>query len=430
MFSRPVAAFLDRHGIHYGWIVALVTFLTMLATAGAVGAPGIMLKPLEDEFGWSNAEISQAFAIRLVLFGLMGPFSAALMNRYGVRSVVSTAIVLVAGGMTASLAMTALWQLVLFWGLVIGFGTGMTAQVLVATIATRWFVGRRGLVVGFLTASGATGQLVFLPALAALSETYGWRAALMLVLAMLLVVLVAVLALMADRPHELGAAPYGATEMVAPPPRTTGLGALLASPLVTLREVSGSHTFWVLFVTFYVCGLSTNGLIQTHWVSICGDYGVQPVGAAGLLAFIGVFDFVGTLLSGWLSDRYDNRWLLFFYYGLRGLSLIYLPFTEFNLYALSLFALFYGLDWVATVPPTVRLAAGRFGAEKAPMVYGWVFAGHQLGAATAAFGAGWSRTDLASYLPALYVAGAFCLAAAALVMTLDRPSARVITDSA
>ena len=299
----------------------------------------------------------------------------------------------------------------------------MTALVLGATVATRWFSARRGLAVGLLTASNATGQLVFLPLLASVSEHWGWRAALALVVAILVVALAFAMALLRDWPADVGLPPYGEHAVVPAPKIHAGFASLAAAPLVALREGAKSRVFWVLFATFFICGLSTNGLIQTHWITLCGDYGVAPVGAASILAAIGVFDFFGTILSGWLSDRYDNRWLLFFYYGLRGLSLIYLPYTDFSVVSLSLFAVFYGLDWVATVPPTVRLAADSFG-ERANVTFGWIFAAHQLGAACAAFGAGAARTELASYLPALYVAGAACLIASALVMTLAQPRRR------
>ncbi|MFF8803094.1 MULTISPECIES: MFS transporter [unclassified Methylobacterium] len=417
MSTNPKAP--AQGGVYYGWVVAAVTFLTMLVTAGAVGAPGVLIAPFEREFGWSNAEISSALAVRLVLFGLLGPFAAAFMNRFGVRRVASVALVLIALGIAGSFAMSRVWHLLLFWGLVVGVGTGLTAMVLGATVATRWFVARRGLVLGLLSASTATGQLVFLPLLAALTERYGWRAALSLILAMLLVATVAVLVLMRDRPSDLGLRPYGATGDAPPPPRQ-GFAAMLASPLVALREASGSVTFWVLFGTFFVCGASTNGLVQTHFVSLCGDYGIGTVTAAGLLAVIGLFDLVGTIGSGWLSDRYDCRWLLFWYYGLRGLSLLYLPFSDFSFTGLSVFAVFYGLDWVATVPPTVKLTADRFGSN-ANLVFGWIFAGHQLGAATAAYGAGFSRTVYETYLPAFFAAGALCLfASAALMLIRDR----------
>ena len=422
--SNRLAAALGARGIHYGWTVAGATFLVMLANAGAMGAPGVFIGPLEKEFGWSAADISSAFAIRLALFGLVAPFAAALINRFGVRAVVLTALAMVSGGVLASLAMTRLWQLVALWGVLIGFGTGMVALVLGATVATRWFTHRRGLVVGMLTASTATGQLVFLPLLAKLTEDFGWRAALAFVVAMLWLAGFVALLLLRDRPWDVGLAPFGA-RAVEPPPPNLAFGPMLASPLRALWEARASRTFWVLFATFFVCGLSTNGLIQTHWIALCGDYGVAPVAAAGALAAIGAFDFVGTILSGWLSDRYDNRWLLFIYYGLRGLSLIALPFTAFSVVGLSAFAVFYGLDWVATVPPTVRLTVQRFGAERSNLTFGWIFTAHQLGAATAAFGAGAFRTELMTYLPALYLAGVACVVAAALALTIGRPRAAV-----
>ncbi|WP_424814371.1 MFS transporter [Roseococcus sp. YIM B11640] len=407
----------QRQGVHYAWVVVAVTFLTMLVTAAAVSAPGVLIAPLQREFGWETSEISSALAIRLLLFGLTGPFAGAFMNRFGLRPVAATALGLIAAGILGSLVMTELWQLMLLWGVVVGFGTGLTAMVLGATVAQRWFVKRRGLALGLLTASSATGQLLFLPLMAALTDAWGWRMAMLLVLAMLLVAAVAVLALMRDRPADLGLAPYGATEIAPTPPAPATFGAMLASPILALREASRSATFWVLFGTFFICGASTNGLVQTHFVSLCGDYGMAPVAAASVLAMMGIFDLAGTIGSGWLSDRYDSRWLLFWYYGLRGLSLLYLPFTDFSIYGLSLFAVFYGLDWIATVPPTVKLAAERFG-ESTNLVFGWIFAGHQLGAAFAAYSAGFSRTEYESYLPAFFGAGLLCLVAALLVVLI------------
>jgi MFS family permease len=420
MLSSRLAASLARRNIHYGWVVVAVTFLTMLVTAAAMGAPGVLIVPLEKEFGWETSQISTALAIRLVLFGLMGPFAAALMNRFGVRRIIAAALVLIVAGMLASLAMTRIWHLILLWGIVVGFGTGLTAMVLGATVATRWFTERRGLVLGMLTASSATGQLLFLPLLAAMTDRLGWRAALVFVCSMLLLAALAVLALMRDRPADLGLLPYG--EKGAAPAVGVQAGAHVpTSPIAALRDAAGTRVFWVLFATFFICGASTNGLIGTHFISLCIDYGLAAVGAASVLAMMGAFDFVGTIGSGWLSDRFDNRWLLFWYYGLRGLSLLYLPFTDFSFYGLSLFAMFYGLDWIATVPPTVKLISAKFGRERTNLVFGWVFAGHQLGAATAAFGAGLSRTELASYLPAFFAAGLLCLIASALVLTLQRP---------
>ena len=420
MISNWLSATLARRNIHYGWVMVGVTFLSALISAGTVGAPGVFIVPLQQEFGWTTAEISSALSIRFVLFGLMAPFAAALLNRYGLRNVALSAQVIVVSALLASLAMTKVWHLMLLWGVVIGIGTGMTALVLGATIATRWFVARRGLVVGIMTASVATGQLVFLPLLASLTDRFGWRLALGLVCVMLCVSALLVLLMMRDRPSDVGLRPFGdtGTEPLPVPPKTTT--PILAAALGTLRDASASKTFWVLFATFFVCGASTNGLVQVHLIPMCADYGIPQVQAASLLAAMGIFDFFGTIISGWLSDRYDNRWLLFWYYGLRGLSLVFLPFSDFTFYGLSLFAMFYGLDWIATVPPTVRLTAQTFGAERANLVFGWIFAGHQLGAGTAAFGAGLSRTLLASYLPAFFVAGTLCLFAAGLVLAISR----------
>jgi sugar phosphate permease len=420
MISNRLAAALFRRNIHYGWVMVGVTFLAALISAGTVGAPGVFIVPLQKEFGWSTAEISSALSIRFVLFGLMAPFAAALLNRYGLRNVTLAAQLIVVSGLVASLGMTEVWQLMLLWGVVIGIGTGMTALVLGATIAARWFAARRGLVVGIMTASVATGQLVFLPLLASLTERYGWRLALAFVCVMLGISALAVLLAMRDRPSDVGLRPFG-DEGDAPLPAAPVVhGSITGVALGTLRDVSRSASFWILFATFFVCGASTNGLVQVHLIPMCLDFGIPQVQAASLLAAMGIFDFFGTILSGWLSDRYDNRWLLFWYYGLRGLSLIFLPFSDFSFYGLSVFAMFYGLDWIATVPPTVRLTAQKFGPERANLVFGWIFAGHQLGAGTAAFGAGLSRTVLQSYLPAFFVAGALCVLASLIVLALSR----------
>ncbi len=422
MISNWLSAALARRNIHYGWAMVAVTFLTALITAGTVGAPGVFIVPLQKEFGWTTAEISSALSIRFILFGLMAPFAAALMNRYGLRNVALSALLVIVSGLVASLAMTQVWHLMLLWGVVIGIGTGLTALVLGATVAARWFVARRGLVVGILTASVATGQLAFLPLLATLTDHYGWRIALGLVCVALGVAAFAVLMIMRDRPSDLGLRPFGdesTAPISAPPPNNA---PIVAAALGTLRDASKSSVFWVLFATFFICGASTNGLIQVHLIPMCLDYGIPQVQAASLLAAMGIFDFVGTIASGYLSDRYDNRYLLFWYYGLRGLSLLFLPFSDFSFYGLSLFAMFYGLDWIATVPPTVRLTAQRFGAERANMVFGWIFAGHQLGAGTAAFGAGLSRTIYATYLPAFFVAGGLCIIAALLMVTVSKPA--------
>jgi sugar phosphate permease len=422
MLSHLLAPALARRGIHYGWAMAAVTFLTMLSTSAAMGMPGVLLLPLQTEFGWTAAAISGALALRLMLFGLVGPFAAAVQQRYGLRATVAVALALIVGGLGLATRMTAQWQLWALWGVMVGVGTGMTAMVLGATVSNRWFTARRGLVMGVLTASSATGQLLFLPVAAWLAAHYGWRvavlpAAIACTIAATLIILVG-----RDHPGELGLAAYGETVVVAPPPRR---GGAASHAWQALTDASGSKVFWILFFTFFVCGLSTNGLIQTHFISLCFDYGMPEVQAASMLALMGAFDFVGTIGSGWLSDRLDNRWLLFWYYGLRGLSLMFLPFTGFSTYGLGVFAVFYGLDWIATVPPTVKLAAQHFGRERAPLVFGWIFTAHQLGAAAAAFGGGLSRDLLHSYLPAFFVSGATCIAAALAAISLRRYRGRM-----
>lgn len=425
MSATRVSAWLQARGIHYGWLVAAVTFLTMLTMAAALGLPGAMLKPLGDEFGWTTEQISSSLALRFALFGLMGPFAAVLMERFGLRRVMVCGLALVGGAMALVTAAHQLWQLFVLWSLMLGLGTGMTAMVLGAVVANRWFNARRGLVIGLLTASSATGQLAFLPVAAWMIEHWGWRSAVVPIVVGAFLIAMLALWLMRDRPADVGLLPYGETPATATAPQApiTRLG--FATPFRVLAEAAHHRTFWILAGTFFICGLSTNGLVQTHFISLCGDNGLGPVPAASVLAAMGAFDFVGTVLSGWLSDRYDNRKLLFWYYGLRGLSLFWLPHSGFSLVGLGVFAMFYGLDWIATVPPTVKLAGAAFGPQKAGMVFGWVFAAHQLGAATAAWGAGMSRTLLLTYTPALYVAGGACLLAALLVLTIRRPAGPV-----
>ncbi len=427
MFAQSLSNWLHRRGWHFSWVIVAVTFLTALSSSAALGLPGALLQPLSKEFGWDVEQISSALAVRFALFGLMGPFAAILMERFGLRNVVVTALTLVAAGMALATQMQHFWQLVLFWGIMLGVGSGLTALVLSAVVSNRWFDKHRGLVIGILTASSATGQLIFLPVGAWMIEHFGWRLAVLPVMSACAVMAVVVFLLMRNRPSDVGLAPYGAvfsaTTGAAPVATAPAMPITLATPFRILAEAAQNRVFWVLAGTFFICGLSTNGLIQTHFISLCGDAGLGPVPAASVLAMMGAFDLVGTIASGWLSDRYDNRKLLFMYYGLRGLSLLWLPYSEFTLYGLSVFAMFYGLDWIATVPPTVRLAGATFGKEKAGMVFGWIFAAHQLGAAVAAYGAGRVRTLLLTYNPALFAAGAACLLAAAIIWIIRKPGA-------
>lgn len=433
MIAHRLAQWMQARGLHYAWIVAGLTFLIMLTTSAALGLPGAFLVPLGKEHGWNTDQISSVLAFRFALFGLMAPFSAMLMSRFGVRRVVTAALCLIAAGMGLAMVVTELWQLFIAWGLMLGMGSGLTALVLAAVVANRWFQARRGLVIGILTASAATGQLAFLPLAAWLIEHLGWRSAVVPVLVSCALLVLLVRMLLRDHPSDLGVTAFGEpaaapAASVPPPPAAPVLS--FSGPFRVLREAAGQRIFWILAGTFFICGLSTNGLIQTHFITLCGDFGMGPVPAASVLAMMGAFDFVGTILSGWLSDRYDNRKLLFWYYALRGLSLFWLPHSTFSLYGLSVFAMFYGLDWIATVPPTVKLAAQTFGKERAPMVFGWIFAAHQVGAAVAAFGAGLSRTLWLTYTPALYAAAGLCMVAAWLALAArpaTRPAAMPVT---
>ena len=414
MLATYLAPVLARRGIHYGWVIAAVAFVVMLSTAAAMSLPSVMLLPVQGEFGWSTVSISGALALRLMLFGFMGPFAAALLLRYGIRTVVSAALLMIAAGLCVSTLVTQAWMLWATWGVVLGLSSGMTATVLGATVASRWFVKQRGLVVGMLTASSATGQLLILPLAAWLCDHWGWRLAIVPALVACGIAGVLVLLFGRSDPSELGLAAYGDTGPAAAIARPTQNPVRAA--FGALKLAAGVPVFWILFGTFFVCGLSTNGLVQVHFIPLCHDFGMGETEAASVLATMGVFDFVGTIASGWLSDRYDNRWLLFWYYGLRGLSLVVLPFLNFSFFGLALFAMFYGLDWIATVPPTVKLASKQFGRDRGPMVFGWVFTGHQIGAATAALLAGVSRDALSSYLPAFYGAGVACIAAAVAIL--------------
>src|SRR4051812_12209435 len=395
--------------LHYAWIVAGVTFVTLLAAAGARATPGVIMLPLGNEFQWSRAKVSAIVSVNIFLFGLIGPFAAALYQRFGLRKTMMAALALLSVGYGVSTLATQYWQFLLLWGFVVGAGSGLAATVLGAAVATRGFTERRGLVMGLLTASTATGQMVFLPALATVVTADGWRAAPLVVAGATALVIPLVAWLMRDDPRDVGLRPYGETGPVTAAPAASTVNPARRAVQV-LFEAARTRDFWLLAGSFFVCGASTNGLIGTHLISAAYDCGIPEVRAAGLLAAMGIFDLFGTTASGWLSDRYNCRYLLFIYYGLRGLSLMMLPTALLGPAAgLGIFALFYGLDWIATVPPTVRLTGEVFGREKASIVFGWVAAAHQVGAAFAAFMAGAICTQNGSYPPAVFAAGAPCV---------------------
>jgi MFS family permease len=414
---------MPRRCPHYAWIVLGVTFLALLAGAGIRATPSVLIVPLEEEFGWSRSTISFAISINIFLYGLMGPFAGGLMQRLGIRRTTIGALALLATGVALATQVTRPWQLVLVWGVVVGAGSGMVALVLGATVVNRWFAARRGLAMGLLTASTATGQLVFLPLLAAVIQQHGWRAAAMVMAAAAALAIPLVALLLRERPADVGLPPLGAAEIA---PAATGGPNAARLALAALGEGACSRDFWLLTATFFICGASTNGLIGTHLIPAAHDHGIPEVRAASLLALMGIFDLVGTTGAGWLSDRWSSRKLLAWYYGLRGLSLFFLPFalggSETGLWV---FAVWYGLDWIATVPPTLRLATDAFGPERAPIIFGWIGAGHQVGAALTAFGAGWIRTNLGDYQLAFWSSGALCLLAAVLALQVGRRPVRV-----
>ncbi|MBB2913126.1 MFS family permease [Streptosporangium becharense] len=413
-----------ERGLHRAWIVAGVAFVAILGAAGFRATPGVLITPLQEEFGWSRGTISLAVSVNLMLYGLTAPFAAALMDRFGMRRVVTYALLLVAAGSGFTILMNAPWQLVLCWGVLVGLGTGSMALVLAATLTERWFVRHRGLVTGVLTAGGATGQLVFLPVLAHLAAGHGWRWAAVTVAVAALAVVPLVWFLLRDHPAEVGTTALGADPAAPPPVRSaapTGAGEAAFRALGVLRSAARTRPFWLLAGGFAICGMSTNGLVGTHFIPAAHDHGMPEPTAAGLLALVGIFDVAGTVVSGWLSDRVDSRILLGAYYGLRGLSLLVLPglFTATAEPSMLVFIIFYGLDWVATVPPTVALCRQIYGPDGA-VVFGWVFASHQVGAAIAAVGAGLTRDHLGTYDLAWYTAAVLCFAAALMSVAIAR----------
>ncbi|GAA3445657.1 MFS transporter [Planomonospora venezuelensis] len=412
--------------MHWAWVVAAVTFVALVGAAGFRATPGALIDPLQREFGWTRGTISLAVSVNLLLYGLTAPFAAALMERFGIGRVVSYALGLVALGSGLTVFMTTGWQLVLLWGVLVGLGTGSMALALVATVTGRWFVRHRGLVTGVLTAGGATGQLVFLPVAAALSESHGWRAASLVTAGAALAVVPLVLLLFREHPSDVGLGPYGgAPEVPATAPAVPVPGGAARRALGALADAARTRVFWLLAGGFAICGATTNGLVGTHFIPAAHDHGMPVTAAAGLLALVGIFDIAGTVLSGWLTDRVDSRILLAVYYALRGASLLVLPglFAESAHPSMLVFIIFYGLDWVATVPPTVALCRLHFGAA-GPIVFGWVFASHQVGAAFAATAAGLVRDHLGDYALAWYGAGALSVCAAVLSILIGRSRAR------
>ena len=411
--------------LHYGWVVAGVTLALLAVAAGARSAPTMLIRPLEGEFGWTTGTISLAIGINIALFGLGGPFGAGLMDRFGVRRLAASALAMLGTAWAMTLLVHAPWQLVLVWGVGVGGVSGLLSAVFGAVIANRWFEARRGLVSGIFGAANATGQLIFLPIFGYLVTGPGWRACALAVAAACVLLLPAVL-LLRDRPADVGLSRVGAR---GPDPLPPPMGNPFARAFQVLGEAVRVPVFWIAALSFMACGASTNGLIGTHFVPICGDHGIPEVRAAGLLMLIGVFDIAGTTLSGWLTDRMNPRILLAAVYGLRAVALSFLP-TAFGIetWGLPLFAVIYGLDWIATLPPTLKLVNEEFGTQKGGVVFGWLFAIHQVGSGLTAFGAGETRTLVGDYGPALMVAVAMCAAASIMFLVLRTGSRQSLAE--
>ncbi len=405
---------------HPGWAAVAVTYVTLMATAGFRSAPSVLITPLEESFGWSRSEISLAIAINVLLFGFVSPFAAALMEKFGIRKVVMFALLTVSIGSGLTIFMQTPLHMIVLWGIVVGVGTGSMALVFAATVANTWFVERRGLVIGLLTSATATGQLIFLPGLSHLALTYGWKSVSMTISLFALAVVPFIYFFLREKPADFGLLPYGAPSDWQAPVKSEMGAARLA--IVTLRDASKSRDFWYLTGSFFVCGLSTSGLVGTHFIPAAHDHGMGQTTAASLLALVGIFDVIGTFFSGWLTDRYDPRKLLAIYYMSRGLSLFLLPSILFSSIHPStlVFVIFYGLDWVATVPPTVMLCRTILGPQRGTVIYGWVFAAHQIGGSFAAFGAAVIRVQLGDYAAAFYISGIMCVLCAYFVLQIAK----------
>ncbi|MGX9135657.1 MFS transporter [Rummeliibacillus sp. JY-2-4R] len=407
---------------HYSWIILVITFFSIIVAGIIRSSSGVFIEPFETEFGWSRPAISFAFAVGLFLYGFSGPFMAAFVERFGLKNVMMASMALLTLGLGLTLMMKQEWQLILIWGVMIGIGSGLFLTVLSTQIGNRWFVKHRGLAVGILTAATATGQLVLLPVLATLIEKYSWHHAIGLIFGLSIIMLIFILIFMKDWPEQVGTTPLGQIKQE----NVTSDNVSKENPFKivwdSLMDGSKSKAFWLLAGSFFICGLSTTGLIGTHFVGYCMSFGIPMVLAASMLSFMGIFDLVGTTLSGWLSDKVDNRWLLFYYYGLRGLSLLFLPIALNNgsVTLLIIFSVFYGLDWIATVPPTIGLARREFGNKKSAMMYGWMVAFHQVGAAVAAFGGGLIYNIFDSYTWAFMLSGAFCALGSLFVILLKK----------
>jgi MFS family permease len=412
--------------LHYAWITLAVVFTSMLAGVGVRAAPGVMIVPLQQAFGWDVSTISGAVSLNIILLGATGPFLTGLLEVIGLKRTMIGCLTILMLGTALSTFMTQPWELFVTWGLMVGIGSGAGAVGFAGAIANRWFIQRSGLAMGLLTSANAAGQLIFLPLLALLVQDYGWQSVSVVMTAAIALVIPMVLLLLPESPAAIGLPAFGG-KTVVPLPRFSG-GNPFAVAFTALGRASKSMDFWLLCLTFGICGFSTNGLINTHLIAYCADNGIAPINGASILAVIGMFSLIGSTASGWLCDRYSPRVLLFWYYGLRGLSLVIVPFSGFDALSLGIFSVFYGLDWVATGPATFALTNEAFGRRDAPIIVSWIFAAHQVGGALAAFGAGAVRSLSGSYLMAFIASGLACLMASMLVLRVTPRRTLAVAD--
>jgi MFS family permease len=416
----------EQKKLHYAWVVVGITFTVMLVAAGMRATSAVMLVPWEEEFGWSRAVVSFPIAVQLMMFGLVGPFSAAFVERFGLRRTMVTCLCLMLIGMLSLPFITASWELLPILGIFMGLAVGALSMVMAAIVANRWFFARRGVVMGMLSGATAAGQLIFIPSLAQATEHFGWRTATFAASVILAAIIPVVWLLMRDTPAQMGLTAYGTPANAPPAAPSTRTNPIVAA-FEALGVAAKHRDFWLLSGSFFVCGASTLGLVGTHFIPACLDHGIPETTAAGILGAMGVCNMIGTTASGWLSDRIDGRILLCWFYASRGASLVFLPYAldMSGPWAIAVFGLFYGLDWIATVPPTVKLTTAAFGIKQSSIIYGWIVVIHQVGSATVAYSAGLLRTITGDYTSSFWISGALCAVAAIMVLNVGRkkPSA-------
>jgi MFS family permease len=404
---------------HYGWLVIALCFLTTLTSAGVRSSPSVLIHPLEAEFGWSRTMIAAAVSMNLLLFGVAAPVSGYLIDRFGPRKVMMGSLTMLIVGVSGTMMMTEFWQFFLVWGIIVGIGAGGVGSVLTATVGNRWFVAKRGLALGILGSASSTGQIIFLPLFMAMIQYAGWRLGSMSLIIVAMILLPLIFLFMRDDPSEVGLQPYGADD-----PKAAGAGGATSlrgmsakNATITAREVIGHPTFWLLCGSFFVCGGTANGLIGTHLIPHEIEIGIPQIAAASLLGLMGALNMVGTIFSGWMIDKVQPQKWLALVYALRGCSLLLLPFVR-DYVGLVVFAIIYGLDWFATVPPSMAITADTFGRQNVGKVYGWIFMSHQIGAAIMASAAGAVRTYIGDYQPAFFAGGMIAMIAATLALNI------------